>query len=139
MKHDQFPPNAIVLYGGGGHGKSVIELIRILGAYQLVGIIDDGLLPGDKVLGIPVLGNSEVLKDLRSQGVQFAANAVGGIGEVDKRIRVFDALDAAGYKFPALVHPTAFIECSAFVEDGVQVLAMSYISSASSIGFGSIL
>ncbi len=139
MKYNQFPPNAMILYGGGGHGKSIIELIQVLGAYQLVGIIDDGLKTGDKVLGVPVFGGSDLLEELRSSGVLFAANAVGGIGDVDQRIRVFDTLERHGFTFPALIHPEAYIEPSSRIEDGAQVLAKSYVSSESSVGFGSVL
>lgn len=134
-----YPPNSLILYGGGGHGKTVIELIRMLGAYSLVGIIDDGLNPGESIMGIPVLGNSSLLPELYLKGVKFAANAVGGIGDVDKRIRVFDTLQELGFKFPALVHPTAFVETSSQIEDGVQILALSYVSSSTIIGFGSVL
>ncbi|MCX8024552.1 MAG: hypothetical protein N3A60_05075, partial [Thermanaerothrix sp.] len=102
-----FDPTALVLYGGGGHGKVLIELIQALGMYRLVGIIDDGLSVGEQVLGVPVLGGAEVLPQLYQQGVRLAVNGVGGIGRPEVRWRVFETLLQAGLNCPALVHPAA--------------------------------
>lgn len=134
--HDR---SAIVLYGGGGHGRVLIDLLRAEGTYRLVGIVDDHLRPGDDVLGVPVLGGPDVLAELRSQGVALAANGIGGIGRVQSRVDVFDRLAGAGMSCPALVHPTAVVEPSAIVAAGVQVLAMAYVGSAADVGFGSLL
>jgi pyruvate/2-oxoglutarate dehydrogenase complex dihydrolipoamide acyltransferase (E2) component len=36
-----FDPNAIIVYGGGGHGKALIDLLRVLGTYPIAGFVDD--------------------------------------------------------------------------------------------------
>ena len=33
-----FDPSAIVIYGGGGHGKALIDLLRLLNVYHIVGV-----------------------------------------------------------------------------------------------------
>jgi pyruvate/2-oxoglutarate dehydrogenase complex dihydrolipoamide acyltransferase (E2) component len=53
-----FDPTAILVYGGGGHGKTLVDLLRALGAYRMVGIIDDGLPPGQMIMGLEVLGGA---------------------------------------------------------------------------------
>ncbi len=40
-----FDPTAILVYGGGGHGKALIDLLRALSVYRIVGIVDDGIQP----------------------------------------------------------------------------------------------
>jgi acetyltransferase EpsM len=132
-------PAALVIYGGGGHGKSLIELVRLLKVYQLAGIIDDGLPAGGEVLGVPVLGGKEALNSLFLRGVRLAVNAVGGIGNLGSRLEVFDNLAQAGFSCPTLVHPTAFVEASARLSSGVQVLPHAYIGSSVQVGFGSII
>jgi len=139
MPEWSYDPTAIVLYGGGGHGKVLIELLQALGTYRLVGIVDDGLAIGSSVLGFPVLGDATILPDLYRQGVRLAVNGVGGIGNVSARLRVFEALAAAGFNCPALVHPKAYVERSAHLEGGVQILAQAYISSAAYVGYGSVI
>jgi len=137
----QFAPEtgALLIYGGGGHGKALIDLLRTLNVYQLVGVVDDGLPPGSVVMGLPVLGGTAVLAAWFARGVHLAVNAVGGIGNVAVRLKVFEALAAVGFTCPSLVHPTAWVEPSAHLAAGVQVLAKSYISSEAYIGFGTVI
>jgi sugar O-acyltransferase (sialic acid O-acetyltransferase NeuD family) len=130
---------AILVYGGGGHGKSLIDLLRSLGCYRLVGVVDDRLATGENVLGLPVLGGVEALPQLAAQGVRLAINAVGGIGNLAVRIKVFQSLAQAGFSFPSVIHPTAFIEASAVLAAGVQVFPHAYVGSASRVGFGAII
>ncbi len=134
-----FDPTAIVVYGGGGHGKALIELLRVLGIYRIVGVVDDGLPAGQNILGIPVLGSGDALEPLYQQGARLAVNAVGGIGDVAVRIKVFQRIARAGFTCPAVVHPTAFIEASARLSPGVQVFPHAYVGSDARVGFGSII
>jgi len=132
-------PIRLVIFGGGGHGKVIIDLVRALGTYQLVGVLDDHLHPGTLILGVPVLGGSEALPRLYEQGVHKVINAVGAIGHVEVRVQIFDMLRQAGFLFPTVIHPMAFVEPSAKIEDGVQILAKSYISSSATIDFGTLI
>ncbi len=132
-------PGAIIIYGGGGHGKALIDLLRSLGTYPIAGVIDDRLTPGEFILDVPVLGGAGILPELKQHGVALAVNAVGGIGNIAVRIKVFQQLAEAGFTCPALVHPRAFIEPSAELSDGVQILPHAYIGSAAQIGFGVIV
>jgi acetyltransferase EpsM len=134
-----FDPQAIVVYGGGGHGKTLIELLRLLGTYQIAGVIDDGLAAGTQVLGLPVLGGAEALLGLYERGVRLAVNAVGGIGNLAIRLQVFHRLNEAGFVCPAVVHPRAVVEASAVLAAGVQVFAQAYIGSEARVGFGGIV
>lgn len=134
-----YDPTALVIYGGGGHGKSLIDLVRLLGVYRLVGIIDDGLSKGEAILDVPVLGGSEVLPELHTAGIRLAINAVGGIGDIGVRIRVFHRLAEAGFTCPAVMHPAAHVEASARLSPGVQVFAHAYVGSDSHVGYGAIV
>lgn len=133
-----FDPLAIIVYGAGGHSKALIELLRALGSYRLVGVIDDGIPAGGSILGVPILGSVRVLAELFQQGVRLAINAVGGIGDVSVRIRIFQRLAEAGFSCPAVVHPRAYIEPSATLSPGVQVFPHAYLGSDVQLGFGTI-
>lgn len=134
----EFEPGAVIIFGGGGQGKTLVDLLKAL-SHPIAGIIDAHLPAGSQVLGVPVLGGDEVLPALRRRGVSHALNGVGGIGNVDVRIRIFDLLAGHGFEFPTFVHPSAVIEPSAVLEDGVQVLPLTYIGSAARIGFGTLI
>ncbi len=129
----------LIVYGGGGHGKAVIEAVRAAGTHEVVGVVDDGLPGGSQVLGLPVLGGAEALAGLLTQGIRLAANAVGGIGDARSRVRVFQRLVEAGFACPAVIHPTAYVEPSASLSPGVQVMPHAYVGSEAEIGFGAIV
>lgn len=132
-------PNTLLVYGGGGHGKAVIELIRAVGGLEVVGVVDDGIPAGTHVMGVEVIGGGERLADLRGDGVGLAVNAVGGIGDIGSRVDVFQRLRAAHFEFPTLVHPTAFVEPSAELAQGVQIFPHAYVGSQAGLGFGVIV
>ena len=132
-------PTALLIYGGGGHGKALIDLLRTLGTYHLAGVVDDGFPAGASVMGLPVLGSREALAKLYARGVRLAVNAVGGIGNVAVRIKVFQTLAQAGFTCPAVVHPSAWVEPSASLAAGVQVFPHAYVGSEAQVGFGAIV
>jgi sugar O-acyltransferase (sialic acid O-acetyltransferase NeuD family) len=120
----------LMIFGGGGHAKSIIDMIKQLEQYSIVGILDDDKhLTGKEVLGIPVLGTRDLFSDMIEKNVRQAANGVGGILDINVRIKVFRAMEDAGFSFPSLIHPRATVEKSAQLEDGVQVFANAYVGS----------
>ncbi len=132
-------PAALIIFGGGGHGKTVIDLLRAAGNYRIVGVIDDQLPAGSEVIGVPVLGGTQELKDWYNRGIRLAANAVGGIGNAAVRVKIFDILAKNGFVCPTLIHPAAVVERSAVLEAGVQVFAHAYVGSAARVGFGTVV
>lgn len=134
-----FDPGSVIIYGGGGHGKTVIDMLRTLQTYVIVGIIDDGIEVEREIMGLPVLGGSEQLHSLYIKGIRQAVNAVGGIGNITVRIEIFDKLDASGFSFPSLVHPSAVVEPSAVIDAGAQVFSRAYVGSEAHVGFGCIV
>lgn len=145
VEEKEFDPTAIIVYGGGGHGKSLIELLRVLAIgskeyrYRIVGVVDDGIPKGALILGMQVLGGGEVLPTLVKDGIRLAVNGVGGIGSLAVRIRIFQRLLEAGFTCPLFVHPGAIVEYSATLAAGVQVFPQAYVGSEVQIGFGSII
>lgn len=140
-----FDATEIVIYGGGGHGKKLVDLIRILSSYDIAGIVDDGIAtlkpdgsPND-VMGVPILGGRDILPELHTRGVRLAANGMGGIGSPNLRIRVFQQLAEAGMACPALIHPSAVVEPSAILSPGMQVFPLAYVGSLAEVGFGVIV
>ncbi len=119
----------LLIFGGGGHAKSILEMVDSIGDYTIAGIVDDNLAIGKTVLGYPVLGTRSILHSILTLGVVDAANAVGGILDINIRVKVFELLQSSGFSLPELIHPRAMIEASAKVGEGVQVFANAYIGA----------
>jgi sugar O-acyltransferase (sialic acid O-acetyltransferase NeuD family) len=119
----------IVIFGAGGHAKTIMEMVMQIGLHKIAGIVDDNIAAGTQVMGIKVIGTRSILPMLLDKGVKLAANGVGGITDINIRIRIFDYLRDGGFSFPALIHPRAVVEPSAKIGDGVQVFANAYVGT----------
>ncbi len=119
----------ILIFGAGGHAKTIMEMVVQIGRYKIAGIVDDNIAAGTQVMGIRVVGTRSILPMLLEQGVKLAANGVGGITDINIRVRIFEYLRNSGFSFPSLIHPRAMVEPSAKVGDGVQVFAGAYVGS----------
>jgi len=129
----------MVIYGVGGHGRSLAALIKAQGEYQVVGFLDDGYAPGEAVLGMEVMGGMEMLPGLVKEGIRLAVNGIGGISDPASRLKVYAQLNESGFFCPTVVHPRAFVEESAVLSDGVQVYPFAYIGTHVQIEFGCII
>ena len=123
----------LVIYGGGGHAKAVLEMAQAIGSFEIAGIIDDKIPLGTLVLGVPILGGREKLPEIYEGGVHLAANGVGGIIDIDIRVRLFELLEDWGFTLPGLIHPRSTVEQSAEVGYGVQIFANAYIGSSAKL------
>ncbi|MEA3327379.1 MAG: NeuD/PglB/VioB family sugar acetyltransferase [Chloroflexota bacterium] len=129
----------ILIYGAGGHGRSLAAMIRKLGNYEIIGFLDDGYPPGEQVFGLTILGGSEKLPELAQDGVRLAVNAIGGISDLQVRLKVYDLLHQAGFFCPTVIHPTAFLENSTSLGDAIQVFPFAYVGTEVAINYGCII
>lgn len=120
----------ILVYGAGGHAKALMEMIKAGGNFELAGIVDDSsALKGRQVFGVPILGSGDLLESLLEQGIENAANGVGGIIDQVIRAKIFERLIEAGFYLPSIIHPSAVVEKSAKIGLGTQIFANSYVGS----------
>jgi UDP-perosamine 4-acetyltransferase len=119
----------VVVIGGGGHAKVVIDVLRADG-WRPIGVLDPRPSSAD-VAGVPLLGGDELLPKLRADGV---AAAIVAIGDNMVRLRVGRALEAQGFALATAVHPTAAISPSARLGVGVVVMAQAAINPEAAIG-----
>jgi sugar O-acyltransferase (sialic acid O-acetyltransferase NeuD family) len=129
----------VLVYGGSGHGMTLIDALRVLPAFEVAGVVDTALETGQHVLGVAVLGGDEALPGAIAAGITHAVNGVGAIRDLSVRAGVFERLLAAGFGCPSVVHPAAWVDPSAAVSDGAQVLAQAYVGATASVGFGVVV
>lgn len=132
----EFSSSAIVIFGGGGRARVCIDLLRLTGGYEIIGVIDDKLPPGTSVLGVPVIGGRDRLTDLRARGVRFAVNALGSAEHAEPRLVVHRLLETTGFVQPNLIHPRAMVEPSVVMGTANHILAGAIVGSAVRLGSG---
>lgn len=123
----------ILLVGGGGHCKSVIDVIEAEGRFEIAGIVDKPALIGTTVLGYEVLGSDEDLGQL-SDKYEFALVTVGQIKSPNIRIALFQRLQELRFNLPTIISPRAYVAKSASVGDGSVVMHDALINSSVVVG-----
>lgn len=126
--------NSILIFGGGGHAKMCIDLIKQTKTHTIIGIVDDQLATKTKVLGIPVLGNKSIIAILIEKGLQHAVLGVGGILTKGLRKKIFISLKKSNLNLPNIIHPSASVEPSVVLGEGNQIMQGVIIGSNVKIG-----
>ena len=113
----------IILLGGGGHAKVLIDLINTSGQFEISGILDTQLEIGTKVLNVPVLGDDDLLSGLYSKGIKNVCIAIGSVKDNARRRILFDKVKQMGFLVPYLLHPQTIISKNVHFSEGVQIMA----------------
>lgn len=130
----------VIGLGAGGHAKVVIEIIRLAGEFEVVGLLDPRQeLWNTKVLGAPVLGDDSLLSTLRIQGVGSVFVGLGSASDSAPRKRLYQAAVAQGFEVISAVHPKTVVSPSARIGHGVTVMAGVIINANAAIGDNVIL
>ncbi|MGZ3929763.1 MAG: PglD-related sugar-binding protein, partial [Mucilaginibacter sp.] len=58
------PKKPLILIGGGGHCKSCIDVIESANEWEIIGILDGNMKPGDNVLNYSVVGDDSDIDKL---------------------------------------------------------------------------
>ena len=128
----------IILIGGGGHCKSVIDVIEQEGRFEIVGIVDKPDLLGSNVLGYPVIGSDSDLDSLAKR-YQYALITVGQIKSPSLRIKLFDLAINAGFTLPNIISPNAYVSKHLTIGKGVVVMHNAMVNASASIGDNCII
>lgn len=130
--------NKLLLIGGGGHCKSIIDSLLDNDMYEDIAIVsnDDQYLP---LNGIKHIGNDSNLDKLFSDGWNNAFIAVGSVGDTSIRRRLYKQLKEIGYTIPNIIDKTAIISKTAILGEGIFVGKNAVINSSSIIGDNAII
>lgn len=127
----------ILLIGGGGHCKSVLDSIITCGEYDDIGIIDNG--SGTGFEGVGVIGNDNDLPMLYKDGWEYAFITVGSVGNTRVRRKLLQLAKDIGFTIPVIVDKTAVIANSSVLGAGTFIGKKAVVNAGSSIGECSII
>lgn len=123
----------LLLIGGGGHCKSVIDSLLKINSYAEIGIIDKKENIGKFILGIPIIGCDDDLSELYQNGYTNAFITVGSIGNSNIRVKLFKLIKDIGFDIPNIIDCTAIISEHVTLEEGIYVAKNAVINAGSSI------
>ncbi len=129
----------LLLIGGGGHCKSVLDSLLPTREYAMIGIVEKGAENGDSIFGIPIVGVDEDLPSLFRQGYRHAFFAVGSTANPAMRIKFYEELKQYGFQIPNIIDPSAAVSSYAELGEGVFVGKNAVINADVKIGNGTIV
>ena len=128
----------ILLIGGGGHCKSVIDVIEQDGTYRIAGIIDKPELLGKKTLGYEIIGSDDNLSSLIKK-YKYALITVGQLSSPEVRKKLFILAKEVGFSLPCIISPRAYVSSHASITEGSVILHDAILNASSCVGSNCII
>lgn len=129
-------PRDLILVGGGGHCKSVIEAAESTGA-RIAGILDTAENVGKKVLGYNIIGTDDLIPEWVDRA-DFLVT-VGHIKDASVRIKLHHKIRTAGGHLATLVASTAHVSKYAVIGEGSVIMHQAMVNADAKIGMGCII
>ena len=126
----------LVLVGGGGHCKSVIEAAESAG-YSILGVLDLPEEVGKSILSTKVIGTDDDIPAYVDRA-EFVIT-VGFIKNPSTRIKLYNKVKEAGGKLATIVASTVYVSKYAEIGEGTVVLHHAFVNAGAKVGKNVIL
>ena len=131
--------NKLVLIGGGGHCKSVLDSALALEKYEKIVITDFSYPVGSRIMGVEVVGDDSCLERLKADGFTDAFITVGSVGDTAIRRKIYSNIKKIGFNIPNIIDRTAVVSSHANLSNGIFVGKNAVINAEAKIGDNSII
>ena len=126
----------LIMIGGGGHCKSVIDVAESAG-YNILGILDMPEEVGKSVLDYTVIGTDDDIPQYADKA-EFIIT-IGFIKNPSIRVRIFEKVKQAGGKLATIVASTAHVSRYAILGEGTVVMHQAVVNAGAKIGENCII
>lgn len=121
----------VLIYGAGGHGKVVADVLERQPEYRVAGFLDDNReLWGGEWFGYRVIGGLEAFLEIGPARYLVIA----AIGDNRARRQLVTHLDALGCRYARAIHPSAQIARDVSIGPGSMIIARAVINPGTQIG-----
>ena len=128
---------SLILIGGGGHCKSVIEVAESAG-YEIKGILDMPDEVGKEVLpGHKIIGTDDDIPQYVEE-CDFIIT-VGFIKNPALRIKLYNKVKAAGGRLATIIASTAHVSKYAELGEGTVIMHQAFVNAGAKIGDNCII
>ena len=127
----------LLLIGGGGHCRSVLDCVLSAALYKQIGIIDYN--QSVSTMGVKVIGKDEDLPRLKQEGWTDAFISLGSVGSTDLRRKLYKMVKAIGFSIPSIIDPSAIMARDVIICEGVFIGKRAVVNSGSRIGVCAIV
>lgn len=127
---------SLILVGGGGHCKSVIDVAESA-SYTILGILDKPEEVGKYVFGYEVIGTDDDMAKYADKAVFVVT--VGQIKSPDLRIKLHKMLEETNCELATIIASTAYVSKYASIGEGTVVMHNAFVNAGAIIGKGCII
>lgn len=124
----------LLLIGGGGHCKSVLDSLKGSGVYSEIAIIDQSDRVGEYVADVPIVGTDKQLEEFFGKGYRYAFITIGSVGNPQSRIKLYQLIKAIGFCVPNIIDASAVIASDTELSEGIFVGKRAIVNSGTRIG-----
>lgn len=129
----------LILIGGGGHCKSVIDIIELENKYIIIGILDKNIPLGNTVLGYRVIGeDKDIVRFSQNINIDFLIT-IGQIKTVNLRISINKILTDNNCRLATVISPRAYVSSNAVIKKGSVIHHDALINAEAEIGENCII
>jgi sugar O-acyltransferase (sialic acid O-acetyltransferase NeuD family) len=128
----------IVLIGGGGHCKSVIDVIEHEGKFEIAGIVDVQEKVGQNILDYKVIATDQDLSFLAKKYKNFHIS-LGFIKSPALRIKIFEQVTSLGINLPVIISSSATVSRYARISSGSIIMHQAIINAGATVGNNCII
>ena len=125
--------DTLVLIGGGGHCRSVIDVIERQGRYRIAAIVDRPEKRGQKVLGYEINAADNDLPALAAAGHSFLVT-LAHIKDPGPRLALFEKMTTLGARPAVVISPLAYVSPSAHIGEGTVVMHQALVNAGARVG-----
>jgi sugar O-acyltransferase (sialic acid O-acetyltransferase NeuD family) len=126
----------LILIGGGGHCKSVIDAAESSG-YNILGILDTSENVGKSVCGINIIGTDDKIITYVNDAIFIIS--VGYIKNPLLRIKLYCKVKQVGGTLATIVASSAYVSKYATIGEGTVALHQSCVNAGAKIGANCII
>jgi len=128
----------IILIGGGGHCKSVIDVIEQENKFEIIGIIDIKDKIGTSVIGYNVIGCDDDIEKLSKTCKNFIITF--GQGKSNEfRKNTYAKLKSLNINLPIIKSPYSHVSKHAIIGEGTVVMHGVIVNAGATVGVNCIL
>lgn len=129
----------LLLLGGGGHCKSIIDSLVGCNSYTEIGIVEKSGSCNSSILGIAVVGFDEDLGKLKREGYTDAFVSLGSIGNTSSRRRLFDLIISLEFDVPNIIDNSAVVSRDSILGKGIFIGKNAVVNAGSVLENGVII
>ena len=111
----------VLIIGGGGHARSVIDSLRAKDNINILGILDKVDRVGENVEGIPIIGTDDELGKYYKKGVKYIVMGIGSVGIPKVKLRLYEQIKNIGYELLNVIDDTAVVSYNASIGEGAYI------------------